>query len=234
MGGNRQFAPYHGSTSARATQYEAPVFTDALGNPLDIDSMTVDDVLTGVQGFKVRQRLYLTHPDSGETRWAAVDEVRTVAPPDGMIQSEAVITFLDDTTIGSNYGTMTPVAAGTFDQLHILDGSTYTVATTPPATTQYVPITERHAGVSALFTSTSTPTAFVAMALLDPDATLARGGDAQEDTTETALRLELRSNGLVKLYPQARVIGSVVPAGTVWRVGAQWRYGQATNPGQYA
>src|SRR5699024_241216 len=139
VGGNRQFAPYHGSASAKAWQYEDPIITDATGAPLDLDSMAVGGVLTDVSGFKVRQRLYITHPDSGDTRWAAVDEVRTIAP-DGMIQSEAVITFLEDTVIGSNYGPMTPVAPGTFDELHILDGATYPLATTPPTNTQYINI----------------------------------------------------------------------------------------------
>lgn len=232
VGGNRQFAPYHGSNSAKATQYEAATITDADGEPIDLDALAVDGALTGVNGFKLRQRLYITHPDSGATRWAAVDEVRTIAP-DGMIQSESVITFLEDTTIGSNYAAMTPVAAGTFDQLHILDGATYPVLTTPPTSTQYVDITEGHAATSALFTSTSAPDAFVASTILDPDAALARG-DAQEETSAFALRLEERSNGLVKLYPQTFASGSVVPAGTVWRIGAQWRYGETTNPGQYA
>ena len=230
--GNRQFAPYHGSNSAKAWQYEPAVITDATGATLDLDSMAVDDVLTGVLGFKVRQRLYLTHPDSGDTRWAAVDEVRTIAP-DGMIQSESVITFLRDTTIGNNYGPMTPVAAGTFDQLTVLDGGAYAIPTTPPSSTQYLEIDERHDGVSALFTSTTEPSAFVACAILDPDATYRRG-DPMEETGATSLRLELRANGLVKLYPVAFASGSVIPAGTVWRIGAQWRYGETTNPLQYA
>ena len=232
VGGNRQFAPYHGSNSAKAWQYEAPIITDATGAPLDLAAMAVDEVKTGVKGFKVRQRLYLTHPDSGDTRWAAVDEVRTIAP-DGMIQSEAVITFLRDTTIGNNYGTMTPVAAGTFDQMRVLGGGSYAVPTTPPASTQYGNITEKHGGTSVLFTSTSAPSAFVASTILDPDATLRRG-DPTEETGDNALRLELRSNGLVKLYPVAFQSGSVIPAGTVWRIGAQWRYGETSSPGQYA
>ena len=232
VGGNRQFAPYHGSNSAKAWQYEDPIITDATGAPLDLDSMAVGGVLTDVPGFKVRQRLYLTHPDSGATRWAAVDEVRTIAP-DGMIQSESVITFLEDTTIGSNYAAMTPVAAGTFDQLHILDGATYPVLTTPPASTQYVDIAEGHAATSALFTSTSAPNAFVATAVLDADASYRRG-EPMENTSATSMRLEERSNGLVKLYPSPWINGSAIPAGTVWRIGAQWRYGETENPGQYA
>lgn len=231
VGGNTQFAPYHGANSARVTEYEPATITDADGDPIDLDALATNGVLADVNGFKVRQRLYITHPDSGATRWAAVDEVRTIAP-DGMIQSEAVITFLEDTVIGSNYGPMTPVAAGTFDELHILDGATYPLATTPPASTQYVNIAERHTASSALFTSTSAPDAFVAVATLDPDATLRRT-DLLEETSEFALRVELRSNGLVKLYPQTFTSGATIPAGTVWRAGAQWRYGETSNPSQY-
>ena len=232
VGGNRQFAPYHGTNSAKAWQYEDPIITDADGEPIDLDALAVGGVLTGVSGFKVRQRLYITHPDSGNTRWAAVDEVRTIAP-DGMIQSEAVVTFLEDTTLGSNYGTMTPVAAGTFDELRVLGGGSYSIPTTPPASTQYVNITEKHQGTSALFTSASAPGAFVAMSILDPDATYQRG-NPQEETGDAALRLELRANGLVKLYPQTYASGAIIPAGEVWRIGAQWRYGETENPGQYA
>ena len=229
--GNAQFAPYHGSTSCKAMQYEPPVFTDAHGEVIDVPGMARNTPVS-VEGFKIRQRLYIIHPDSGETKWAAVDEVRTIAP-DGMIQSEAVATFLEDTKLASNYGTMTPVATGTFDQMHILDGSTYSVPTTAPAVTEYITITEGHEGTSALFTSTSKPNAFVAMALLDPDSTLRRG-DPQEETSASALNLELRSNGYVKLYPQSYAPGSVIPKGTVWRIGAQWRYGETQDPGQYA
>ena len=230
--GDKQFAPYHGSASARVDQYEPPMFTDGNGDPLDLDGLPLDGVLTDVQGFKVRQRLYITHPGSGAVKLADVDETRTIAP-DGMMQSESVITFREDVTVTSNYGPMTPVDYATFDQLHILDGATYPVATTPPTSTEYVNITENHAAKSHLFTSTNTPNAFVATAYLDTDATFIRGHEL-EDTSASALRFEQRSSGLTKVYPSIFQSGSVIPAGFVWRPGAQWRYGETENPGQYA
>lgn len=230
--GNRQFAPYHGSNSAKAMQYGPPVFTDLHGAVIDVAG-SPNGIISGVTGgIKIRQRLYVTHPDSGATRWVAIDEVRTILP-DGMIQFEGVMTFLEDTLIGNFYAPMTPVGHGTFDQIHVLDGASYPIATTPPGVTSYTQIAEKHAAESFLFTSTSDPSKFVAMSLLNPDATLARG-HAMEETGDRALQLEERDTGLVKLYPTAFASGSVVPAGTVWRFGAQWRYGETTDPGQYA
>lgn len=232
VAGNKQFAPYHGSTSAQATQYAPATITDGQGAALDLAGMAVDAVKTGVNGVKIRQRLYLTHPDAGATRFAAVDEVHTITP-DGMLQSEAVVTFLQDTTVGSMYGPMTPVDQATFTSMKILGGATYTTAATAPASTTYIPVTEGHAATSALFTSGSAPGLFVAVNYLDPAASLMRG-HALEETGTKALQLENRSTaGLNKLYPTVLQSGSVVPAGTVWRPSAQWRYGYADNAAQY-
>ncbi|MDN5685813.1 MAG: pyocin knob domain-containing protein [Brachybacterium sp.] len=230
VSGNDQFAPFHSPNSCKAIQYGPPVYTDGNGSPLDIEAMTPGDVIA-VDGVKLRQRLYIIHPDTGTTQWVAVDEVRTIAP-DGMIQSEAALTFLRDTKIDSMYTPMTPVNHATFDELHILDGGTYPVSTTPPETTRYVDITEGHDATSAMFTSTVRPDAFVAFAFLDPDATLMRG-HPDEEAGSYAFRMEERSSGLTKLYPVPLTRGTVIPEGTVWRAGAQWRYGETQNPGQY-
>lgn len=231
VAGNKQFAPYHGAGSATAIQYEPATITDALGVPINIAGLAVDAVLSNVQGLKIRQRLYLKHPDAA-TRWAAVDEVRTIAP-DGMLQAEAVVTFLQDTIIGSNYGPMTPVDTATFGNMNILGGTAYQVKTVPPAATEYLTIAEGHASKSALFTSSTKPDAFVAVTYLDPAATFKRG-DSMEETGSLALRLEQRSGaGLTKLYPTVFTPGSVIPAGTVWRPSAQWRYGETANASQY-
>lgn len=230
--GNAQFAPYHGTNSAKAFQYEAPTFTHLDGTVIDVAGSPNGIISEVTDGLKIRQRLYVTHPDSGATRWVAVDEVKTILP-DGMIQFEGVMTFLEDTKIGNFYAPMTPVGPGIFDHLHVQGGATYDVATTAPGTTSYTQITEQHAASSFLFTSTTDPEKFVAVSLLDPDRTLARG-DAMEETGNRALQLEERNTGLIKLYPGVFTSGSVIPAGTVWRFGAQWRYGETENPAQYA
>lgn len=232
VSGNAQFAPYHGTNSAKAYEYGPPVFTDIRGAVVDVAG-AANGVLPGLtDGIKIRQHLYVTHPDSGDTRWVAVEEVKTILP-DGMVQFEGVMTFLEDTTVGSFYAPMTPVGAGTFDQIHVLNGASYPVATAAPDVTSYTQIAEKHEAESFLFTSTSSPNRFVAMSLLDPDQTLAIG-HAMEETGTRALQLEERDTGLIKLYPTVFAPGSTIPKGTVWRFGAQWRYGETVNPGQYA
>ena len=228
--GNAQFAPYHGTNSAKAFQYDEPVFTHLDGTVIDVAGAS-NGILPGVtDGLKIRQALYVTHPDSGDTRWVRVDEVKTILP-DGMIQFEGVMTFLEDTKVGNFYAPMTPVGAGRFDQMHVLGGESYDVATTAPGTTSYTQIAEQHAASSFLFTATGHDQ-YVAVTLLDPDRTLARG-HKDEETGNRALQLEERNTGLVKLYPGVFTSGTVIPAGFVWRFGAQWRYGETPNPHQY-
>ena len=231
VGGNKQFVPYHGSASGTANRYEPATITDGNGKQLAISGLPVDGVISNVNGLKIRQRLYVTHPDSGSTRWAAIDEMWTIAP-DGMLQSEAVITFLKDTKVGSNYAAMTPVAQDVFDKMQVMGGGAYTIKTTPPDATEYLTVTEGHTTQSALFTSTANTKAFVAVNYLDRAASFMVGNSA-EDKTATALRIEQRSSGLTKLYPQPFTEGTVVPAGTVWRPGAQWRYGEIANAAQF-
>ena len=226
VGGNRQFVPYHGTSSGQATEYEPPLITDLQGNVIDLGSMGVGEVRGNLSGFKLRQRLYLTHPDSGSTRWAAVEEMLTITPR-GLMQSEATITFLRDTVVTNNYGPMTPADQATFDQIKVLGGAAYPVKTTAPATTEYVTVAEGHGATSFLLTSTSSPERFVAMSILDPQGSLLVGNQLEEKGAG-AMRFEQRSFGsLTKIYPGVFASGSTVPSGTVWRPSAQWRFGEA-------
>lgn len=226
VGGNRQFVPHHGSVTAVDAGAPRGLYRMD-GTAIDLSTLAVGGTIAGLNGVKHRQSVYARHPDSGTTNWVRIDQVITISP-DGMLQSESTWTALRDVVVGSHYAPMTPIQVGLVDAAHVLGGGTYPIPTTSPATTTYDTIAEGKAAESVLF---SGPSVFAAVAFLDPAETLLRGDPLGETTTP--VRIENRSSGLVKLYPSAFRGGVTVPAGTVWRAGAQWRYGETSNPGQF-
>ena len=229
VGGNRQFVPHHGAVTAVDAGATRGLFRMD-GTTIDLSALAVGGTITGLNGVKHRQSVYARHPDSGTTDWVRIDQVLTISP-DGMLQSESTWTALRDVVIGSNYAPMTPVQVGLVDRMHVLGGASYPIDTTPPAATRYDTVGEGKNISSALFTGPGSE--FVAVAFLDPAATLLRDHPLSE--TSTPVRIENRSGGgLVKLYPSGFDTAVTVPAGTVWRMGAQWRYGEAENAAQYA
>lgn len=226
--GTNSWVPNHGTPTAFKAR--PTILTDATGNDLDLSPLQVGDRITGLNGVKLYQSIYGRHPNTGNTNWFRIDQTTTIAP-DGMIQSETVWTALRDVTLGANYAPMSPITTGLVDQIHIHNGETYAVDTTAPASTWYLQIPEGRTAESAMFTSDTTGM-FAAVSFLEPNVGLLR--DHPQRGTSNVLRVESRDAGQLKLYMSGFESGSTIAQGTVWRFGAQWRYGETPDPSQYA
>ena len=223
--GTKQFVPWHGTETA--LKYQPTQLTDSTGTPINLSGMAVGESKQ-VNGVKLRMFLDAYNTSTTGVRYARINQVTTIAP-DGLLQSESVWSAIRHFTIGSNYGPMTVVKMPHADTFTTATGASYDLPTTPPASTQYQTISEGRDYTSGIFTGTNG--VFVATAFISPEHTWLNG--YQDVETTEPLKLEYRNSGQVKLYPTVFKPGSTVPAGTTWRMGAQWRYGEADNPQQF-
>lgn len=222
------WVPYHGTETAISTGEPRGLYRMD-GTPIDVSGLAIGDTITGLDGIRLRQSNYARHPDSGGTDWVRIDTTTTISP-DGMLQVESTWEALRDVRLGTNYAPMTPVQMGHVDTLHVQGGGTYALDTTAPAATYYTDVTEGDQAESMLLTGPGTT--FVAVSFLDPDKTLLRGHPRAG--TDTQMRVESRNTGWLKIYPSGFDKGSYIVKGTTWRTGAQWRFGEAVDPAQYA
>lgn len=125
---------------------------------------------------------------------------------------------------------MTPVFMGFMDTLYVQGGGSYTLKTVAPSTTRYDTITEGRAAVSMLMTS-ATGSTFAAVSILDPDKTYI--ADNSLASTVDTLSIEQRNNGWIKVYPSGFQKDSYITKGEVWKMGAQWRFGETVDASPY-
>lgn len=218
--GDRKWVPYHGIETAFDTGGTRGLFYMD-GTKVNPQNLPVGTVISNLEGLKMRQSIYGRHPESGDKNWVRVDQITTFSP-DGMMQSETVWTALEDLTIGSNYAPMTPMSPH-LSKMQVMGGKEYNFSI--GESTTYVTIDEGRNTESFLVTDPNS-NQFVAVAYLDPETTLLRNNPLA-DTLE--LRVEQRAHtsaNLLKVYPSGFERGIVIPKGTVWRFGAQWRYGE--------
>lgn len=223
--GTKQFVPWHGTETA--VKYQPTQLTDSSGTPINLAGMKVGEKKT-VNGIKLRMFLDAFNTSTPDIHYVRIIQVTTISP-DGLLQSESVWTALRDFTIGSNYAPMTVVKIPRVDTFTTATGASYSLPKQPPAQTNYQVVDEGRGFTSGLFTGPDD--VFVAAAFINPERTWMEGYPNVE--TSEPLKLEFRNSGQIKLYPTVFKSGEIVPAGTTWRMGGQWRYGQTDFPEQY-
>ena len=219
-----QFIPWHGDDTAIAV--EPTVFTDSSGDPVDIEGQAHRVPITGLNGFKVKQKLWGRHPSTGDKNHILIEQVTSFSP-DGLVRSETSVEFLETVSpLGQSAGNL-PINAGVSDTFHVFGGGSYPV---PAATGSYqnIEITDDNF-TSGMFTGNGG--VFAAVNLIEPDYTLAKSVPGLTGGGEKYI--QVRSEGFVKFYQRSIVSGQSVPKGTKWRFGAEWRYGEVDNPTQY-
>ena len=222
--GVEQFIPWHGDNTAIAV--EPTVFTDSSGNIIDIEAQPHRVPITNLDGFKVKQKLWGRHPETGDKNHLLIEQVTSFSP-DGLVRSETSVEFLETVSpIRQSAGNL-PINAGVSDTFHVFGGGSYPV---PAGTGSYqdIQITDDNF-TSGMFTGSGG--VFAAVNLIEPDYTLARSVPGLTGGGEKYI--QVRPDGFVKFYQRSIAADQAVSRGTKWRFGAEWRYGEVDNPVQY-
>lgn len=227
VGGVTEFAPYHGTVN---TYYVGtPIMVDlANGEAIDFKNMPSSTHLTGVGGIRLTQQVRIEHSTQPGETIATARSVTTITP-DGLLQSETVLTAVKDFEIASNYLPMTPIEFEASTEFTTGRGESIQLDPSIPASTHYTEVTEGKDFTTGVFTGDGT---FASFAMLNPAATWAENIPSPEPSKP--LQVETRSShGQRKLYASPFERGSTIRAGSTWRMAGQWRYGEADSPTQY-
>lgn len=227
VGGVTEWSPYHGTVN---TYYlGTPNMVNlATGESIDFKNMASSTHLTGVGGIQLTQQVRIEHPTQPGETIATARSVTTITP-DGLLQSETVLTAVKDFEIANNYLPMTPMELEASTEFTTGRGESIQLDPSIPADTYYTDLNEGKDFTTGVFTGDGT---FAAFAMLNPGATWAE--NIPSPGSSNPLRVEARSsNGQRKLYASPFEPGSQIRAGSAWRMAGQWRYGEADSPTQY-
>lgn len=214
--GDKQFVPYHGTPTAVAASPSSLAIDEAEVSPDDLDV----GVPVAARSFALEQTVHARHPARGEadlveitttTRWTA----------DGKLAVNGVWTALEDVVMGSAYGPMLPFSRDFFDEVgtdtsEVLEVDSVAEARADgdrPGQTLEID------GTGAALIRSSGTGWTAAIRWLRAGQTLRstdnEGGDSD-------VFLQLREDGIAKIYPQVWEQGETVTAGSVWEFGAEW------------
>lgn len=227
VGGVTEFAPYHGTVN---TYYldDPNMVNLATGEAIDFKNMPASTHLTGVGGIQLTQHVRIEHSTQPGETIVTARSVTTITP-DGLLQSETILTAVKDFEIALNYLPMTPIELEASTEFTTGRGESTQLDPSIPSTTYYTELDEGKDFTTGVFTGDGT---FASFAMLNPGATWAENIPSPESTKP--LRIETRSSsGQRKLYASPFEPGSTIRAGSTWRMAGQWRYGEADSPTQY-
>lgn len=211
-----QFFPYHGSTSAHATQVRAATYRTRSGATVPMPA--IGQTVNLPDGLVINQLLRGKHPDAAANQLEL--NLTTTFHPDGMIEVQGKLTFLVATKVGAVYAPMVPYDQDLITRLEH-SGGVIALDPTPPGVTTNVtiPLTVD----SGVFQSNKRSDIAIAWAWTNPTETL-RLDKADRKTDGTISFVQRRTDGMNKLYRLVWDTNTVVSAGTVWNFGGQYRY----------
>lgn len=205
--GDKQFVPYHGTPT-----------TFAAADPVvEVDGAQVppEDFIVGearnVSSFSLEQTVVARHPARGDTDLAEI-ATTTTWTREGRGRIDGRFRALEEFTVGNAYGPMLPFSRDIFDRVITDTGDDIAVdddnssETVPIANTTTARIASSDSGWSAAITWD------------EPERTLRTEGQSGG----TDVFLQLRSDGIGKIYPKVWDSGDVVTPGTEWLFGAEW------------
>lgn len=202
-----QFVPYHGTPTAFVSS--APELrTD--GDVVDPDAVPVGEPRE-VGEFSLSQTVVARHPRRGDQDLVEI-ATTTTWTSDGRGRIDGTWRALARIEVGNAYGPMLPFSREVFDRVITDTGGDMAVEDTDSSETLPIANTTE----ARLVSSSSGWQA--AITWDEPEETLrttAQGGG-------TDVFLQLRGDGIGKIYPQVWDAGDVVESGTTWTFGAEW------------
>ena len=204
--GDSQFVPYHGTATAFA-KGEPTVVLD--GQRIDPEALPIGEARNAKE-FSLTQTILARHPRRPEQDLVEVTTT-TSWSRDGRGRIEGTWRALQQVEIGNAYGPMLPFSRDIFDRVLTDAGDDMAVEesgaseTVPIANTTTARIASSSSGWSAAITWD------------EPEETLR---SAEQGGTDVFL--QLREDGIGKIYPQVWDVGDVVEVGTTWEFGAEW------------
>lgn len=214
--GDKQFVPYHGSPTAFAEQ---PAIISLDGVPVDLGGMALGHAVTA-RSFSLQQTVLARHPARDGEDLARITTTTTLEA-DGRLRVEGTLDALQDFVVGSAYGPMLPFSREVFDQVETDSVGSLEVDSVAEAQEDGEPVEQTipiDGSTSALIRSTDSGWS-AAIRWIDADETL-RAEESEEGISQVFL--QLRDDGIAKIYPQVWGQGESVPGGTTWDFGAEW------------
>lgn len=215
-GGVLEWVPWH--TVPTAFNRVAAVVSEGTGAIIDVAAMAVGEAKS-ISGFAITQSVMARHSATGTTDRIRID-THTSITPGALIQSDSVLTVLDDVLVERAYVDMTPVHRQYFTSMRVEGGSTYALSAEAPTVAQYTTIPQGAATTSLIFEGSEY---FAAAAFVMPEHTW---GSHTPLNLVGELKMENRANDpKYKMYPRPIEDRQVWPAGMTWRFAGQWRFG---------
>ncbi|MGF7022900.1 hypothetical protein [Brachybacterium tyrofermentans] len=214
--GDKQFVPYHGTPTAFAAAPSAPSIDGSL---VEMDAFTVNEPRIA-QSFALEQTVFARHPASGEADLVEITTTTTWTS-DGRLALSGVWNALEDVTLGSAYGPMLPFSRDIFDEVGTDTSEYIEVESVGEATADGDPAgrTIEIDGSSAAVIRSSDTGWTAAIRWPHAERTLRAAANEGGDSD---VFLQLREDGIAKIYPQVWDQGETVSAGTTWEFGAEW------------
>ena len=214
--GDKQFVPYHGTPTAYA---DGPSVPSIDGSVADIASLTAGETIPA-QSFSLEQRVHARHPAKGETNLVKISTVTTWTA-DGKLAVTGIWEALEDVTMGSAYGPMLPFSRDVFDHVSTDTTDEVEVDSVAEAKAGGEPAAETVEidGASAALIQSSDTGWKAGIRWIRADESLRAGAN---DDGYSDVFLQLREDGIAKVYPQVWDQGETVTAGATWEFAAEW------------
>lgn len=206
--GDAQFVPYHGVPTAFAVG-ETVVRLD--GDDTRPGSLEIGRAVE-VEDFALTQTVRARHPRRPDEDLVEITTT-TTWQSDGRGRIEGTWRALADVEMGTAYGPMLPFSRDVFDRVITDTGGD--IAVEDDASEETVPI----ANTTSAQLRSSEHGWSAAITWRDPGETL-RAEAAGDGGTDVFL--QLRDDGIGKIYPQVWDLGDAVAAGTAWDFEAEW------------
>lgn len=214
--GDKQFVPYHGTATAFQS---APSTVTVDGSSIDVSSHPVGQPVAA-SAFALEQHVLARHPARGEDDLVKISTTTTWSA-DGKLAVQGHWTALADVVLGAAYGPMLPFSRDVFDQVgtDITDVLEVDSVAEAKAEGEQVEQTIEIDGASAAHIRSTETGWRAAIRWIRADETLRAEAN---DGGDSDVFLQLRDDGIAKVYPQVWDQGESVPAGATWEFAAEW------------
>ena len=214
--GDKQFVPYHGTPTAFAAD---PAAVTVDGKALDLAGIKIGSAMPAAS-FALDQTVIARHPARPGEDLARIATTTTIEA-NGRLTLSGSLTALSDLVMGAAYGPMLPFSRNVFDQVGTDTSDPLEVDSVAKSQQEGEPVEQTipiDGASSARIRSTEHGWS-AAIRWVDARRTL-RADDNEDGTSDVFL--QLRDDGIAKIYPQVWDQGQAVEKGSTWEFGAEW------------
>lgn len=214
--GDKQFVPYHGTPTAFAAD---PAVARVDGQELDLPAVEIGKAQPATS-FSLEQTVMARHPARPGEDLARISTTTTIEA-NGRLALTGSWTALSDLVMGAAYGPMLPFSRDVFDEVGTDVTDSLEVDSVEESRRDGEPVEQTIPidGASAARIRSTEHGWSAAIRWVDARQTL-RSDDNEDGTSDVFL--QLRDDGIAKVYPQVWEQGQEVPEGTTWDFGAEW------------